>query len=422
MIPGLDTLVAEIQESADRRLAEADARLAALYPGDPTSWQPVHTVYVPADRVDARTPRRWGESALELMDAYLGDPGVVARVTGMDEALAAQVLPRVRETLAGRPVEDLRVDFEDGYGRRPDATEDDDLAAAVEAMRVWGDTRGVADGAPRSYGMRIKCLEPAYRDRGLRTLVVGVAGVADGGELPEGFVVTLPKATSTDQVAAMVAACVRIEEGLGLVERSLRFEIQVETPQAILGSDGSAVVARLVHAAKGRCTGLHYGTFDYSAGLGIAAVHQSAEHPAADHAKATMQVAAAQTGVRVSDGSTNVVAFGAREDAEATWALHHRLVTRALERGFYQGWDMHPGHLPTRYLATYAFFRASLPASARRLRGYLENSGGEVMDEPATARMLAQGVLRGLRCGAVDEGEVQEAAGLDVAGLMALVG
>nr|WP_022923687.1 hypothetical protein [Serinicoccus marinus] len=117
-----------------------------------------------------------------------------------------------------------------------------------------------------------------------------------------------------------------------------------------------------------------------------------------------MQLAAAQTGVRCSDGSTNVIAFGTADDAASTWALHHRLVTRALERGYYQGWDMHPGHLPTRYLATYAFFRAALPASARRLRAYVDQAGGDVMDEPATARMLVSAVLRGLHCGALDEG------------------
>ena len=66
----------------------------------------------------------------------------------------------------------------------------------------------------------------------------------------------------------------------------------------------------MVHAAGGRCTGLHYGTYDYSASLGIAAAYQSMEHPAADHAKAVMQVAAAGTGVHALDGSTNVLPVG----------------------------------------------------------------------------------------------------------------
>ena len=129
--------------------------------------------------------------------------------------------------------------------------------------------------------------------------------------------------------------------------QQLWFEIQVETPQAILGADGAATIARCVHAAPGRLSGLHYGTYDYSAALGIAAAHQSMEHPAADYAKAVMQVAAAGTGVRLVDGSTNVLPVGTRDEVVAAWRLHSRLVRRSLERGFYQGWDLHPAQLVT---------------------------------------------------------------------------
>ena len=112
----------------------------------------------------------------------------------------------------------------------------------------------------------------------------------------------------------------------------------------------------MIRAAGRRLIGLHYGTYDYSAFLGIAAADQSLEHPAADHAKAVMQAAAAGTGVAVSDGSTNVLPVG--DQLRAGWELHHRLVTRALHRGFYQGWDLHPAQLPTRFAATFQFFRA----------------------------------------------------------------
>ena len=227
-----------------------------------------------------------------------------------------------------------------------------------------------------------------------------------GGTLPPGFVVTLPKVTSVDQVEAMVLLCERLESAHGFPAGSLRFEVQVETPQAVLGADGTATVARVVHAADGRCTGLHYGTYDYSASLGVAAAHQAMDHPVADHAKAVMQVAAAQTGVRVSDGSTNVLPLGDREQVEAAWALHARLVRRSLERGLYQGWDLHPAQLPTRYLATFAFYRSGLTAAATRLRNYLDRRSGGVLDEPATAFALAGFLLRGLDCGALDAAEV----------------
>ena len=155
----------------------------------------------------------------------------------------------------------------------------------------------------------------------------------------------------------MVVLCDKLEAAYGLPTATLRFEVQVELPSAVLGADGTATVARLITAAAGRCTGLHYGTYDYSAAAGVAAAYQSMDHPVADHAKAVMQAAAAGTGVRLSDGSTNVLPVGAPTRCTPAWALHARLVRRSLERGFYQGWDLHPAQLPTRYAATYAFFR-----------------------------------------------------------------
>jgi citrate lyase beta subunit len=215
--------------------------------------------------------------------------------------------------------------------------------------------------------------------------------------------VTLPKVTSVDQVEAMVHVCSTLD---------LRFEVQVETPQSILGPDGSALVARMVHAGGDRLTGLHYGTYDYSAFCGIAAEQQSLEHPVADHAKLVMQAAAAGTGVRLSDGSTNILPTGSASEIAEAWATHHRLVRRSLERGYYQGWDLHPAQLPTRYAATYAFYREGLPRALRRLADYTASTMGAIADEPATARALAAYLLRGLDCGAVDVAEVMAGCGL----------
>ena len=398
----------------DERLAAADAELAARYPGDPGTRQPVHTAYVPADRFTAATHVEWGTAALRLLDAHAPSAAALAGAAGVP---ADDVHDRVREKLARQPVEDLRVDFEDGYGVRGD--DEEDAAAAAAASAIAAAAR--ADDGPSWIGIRAKSLEAPTRRRGLRTLELVLAGVLDAGGLPDGFVLTLPKVTSVAQVEAMTEVCDALERAYGLPPCRLGFEVQVETAQAVLDAAGTATVARMISASGGRCTGLHYGTFDYSAGLGISAAHQSLEHPAADHAKAVMQVAAAGTGVRLSDGSTNVLPVGATAEVHAAWRLHARLVRRSLERGYYQGWDMHPGHLPTRYLATYAFFREALPAAAARLRGYLARVEGGVMDEPATAQALAGTVLRGVHCGAVDPGEVEVLTGVPQARLEALV-
>jgi citrate lyase beta subunit len=333
----------------------------------------------------------------------------LAGATGLEEALVAKVLPGVLAKLEAEPVEDLRLDFEDGYGPRPGEREDADADAA--ALALAGALAGAAP--PPCSGLRIRSLEAATRRRGLRTLDLFLGALLDGTELPAGFVVTLPKVTDVRQVEAMALVCERLEEANGLAEGRLRFEIQVETPQSILAADGTATVARMVQAAGGRCSGLHYGTYDYSAAVGVAAAYQSMEHPAADHAKAVMQVAAAGTGVRLSDGSTNLLPVGGTEAVHAAWRLHARLVRRSLERGYWQGWDLHPAQLPTRYLATYAFFREGLPAAAARLRAYAERTAGGVLDEPATAQALAGFLARGLDCGALTEAEVTGHTGLD---------
>ena len=306
MAAALPRLGVDVLDDLDRRLAPADADLAARYPGDAGGRQPVHTVYVPADLMTPGLTADWGAQARAALDQHAASAPALAEATGVDATLVARVFPRVLDKLTREPIEDLRLDFEDGYGARPDEQEDHDALAVARALA----TEIEAGTSPPSVGLRIKCLEAATRRRGLRTLDLFLSGLLAHTALPDGFVVTLPKVTDVRQVEAMAVVCGLLEQAHGMPARRLRFEIQVETPQSVLVADGTAAVARMIHAADGRCSGLHYGTYDYSAACGIAAAYQSMEHPVADHAKAVMQVAAAATGVRLSDGSTNVLPVG----------------------------------------------------------------------------------------------------------------
>jgi citrate lyase beta subunit len=398
-----------LADALDVELAAADAETAAHHPGDPGTRQPVHTVYVPADRFARGIVADWGNLALKAFDAVAGD---LPSIWGAPSDLRG----RVRDKLVAEPIEDLRIDFEDGYGTRPDAEEAADIVRAAEEL-----TAAVAAGtAPPFTGIRFRSFEAATRRRGVRTLVgfVGELCLRDG--VPAGFVVTLPKVTAIAQVTALVATCESLEAEFGLPTGTLRFEIQVETPQSVIGPDGASPLPRMIAAGAGRCTGLHYGTYDYSASLGIAAEYQSMEHPVADHAKAVMQAAAAGTGVRLSDGSTNVMPVGDPEQIRAAWRLHGRLVRRSLERGFYQGWDLHPAQLPSRFTAVYAFFRGSADQAATRLRAYRERIDSGFMDEPATATALASFLLRGVDCGALDEDWVRKQTDADAKELATL--
>jgi citrate lyase beta subunit len=397
----------------DGQLAVTDRLLEQNYPGDDGSRQPVHTVYVPADRFTPSFAADWGAEAMATVTGY-GGLERLGVLLGQDSGLAEAVAPRVEAKLAGEPIEDLRLDFEDGFGDRGDDAEDTAAVAAASGVAA-----AVAAGsAPPFIGIRFKCFEADTRARGLRTLDLFVSGLAATGELPEGLVLTLPKVTTVAQVQAMDFAVSRLEEVHSLPAGRLRFEVQVETPQLILGPEGTSPVAQLPHAVPGRISGLHYGTYDYSASLQISAEYQSMEHPVADFAKEVMQLAVAGTGIRLSDGSTNIIPVG--DNVETAWQLHGRLVRRSLERGYYQGWDLHPAQLPSRFAATYAFYRQGLPAAAARLRNYVEHTEGGVMDEPATARALAAFVLRGVQCGAVGADEVQALAGVGIPQLTAL--
>jgi citrate lyase beta subunit len=398
-----------LADEIDARLADADAALTADYPGDRGRRQPVHTVYVPADRYDSATVRGWAHGAKQALNAHVGSATEFAEALDLSPGVSADVYDRIRRKLDDEAVEDLRIDFEDGYGVRPD---DDEDAAAVATAKDLAASIAAQTSAP-FHGIRVKSFEAPFRRRGVRTLQLFVRTLVEADGMTDGFVITLPKVTSVEQVETFVFALGKVEESCSLAPGTLHFEIQVETPQAILAADGTALIARMIHAGGERVTGVHYGTYDYSASLGIAAEYQSLEHPVADHAKGIMQVAAAGTGVFVSDGSTNVLPVGDRDAVRAAWRLHSRLVRRSLERGIYQGWDMHPAHLPSRYGATYSFFREGLPRAAERLRAYVHGGQSGYLDEPATAAAMAGFLLRGLECGAIDAAELDELVGVD---------
>jgi F0F1-type ATP synthase beta subunit len=70
----------------DGHLAATDELLNRVYPGDDGSRQPVHTVYVPADRFAIDLAEQWGAQALAAVDEAGGMEALAARV-GIDPAL-----------------------------------------------------------------------------------------------------------------------------------------------------------------------------------------------------------------------------------------------------------------------------------------------------------------------------------------------
>src|SRR5437879_11109967 len=90
----------------------------------------------------------------------------------------------------------------------------------------------------------------------------------------------------------------------------------IETPQSVFAPEGVAAPPGLVAAGRGRVRSAHFGTYDYTASLDITAAHQHMAHPSCDFAKHVLQVSLAGTGVRLSDGATNLLPVPLHRAAE----------------------------------------------------------------------------------------------------------
>ncbi|HEU5159808.1 MAG TPA: aldolase [Streptosporangiaceae bacterium] len=390
-------------DDLSERVLAVKAEHAARYPGADEGRQPVHTFYVPADRVSATTPADLGAEALRLLDAHAPDAATFGEVFGLAPEPASRVRERVAAKLAKEPVEDLRIDFEDGYGTRPDGEEDAHVAQAVDAVAQAYPVRGL----PHYWGLRVKSFADGGHERAMRTLDAFLTGLRDTlGRLPSGFIVTFPKVVMAEHVAVFTDFCARLEEALGLPSGRIRFEIQVETTEAIINGDGKCGLPAIVAAAAGRLTAAHFGVFDYTAACGLPPGEQRLDHPACDFARHVMQVSLAGTGVRLADGGTNVVpATDEAADVHHAWSVHARMVEHSLRHGFYQGWDVHAAQLPSRYAAVYGHYLDGVEEAARRVTAWRKRSAGKdgVVDEPATIKALEAHLRRAVDCGALDE-------------------
>lgn len=396
-----------------QRLQAVTGRIASRYPGERPQRQPVHTVYGGAHLFRFDTAPKLGRLALEALKDHAGDPATFADAVGIVPASLAEVVySRVVEKLSSEPIEDYRLDFEDGYGHRPDTEEDADAVAAAEQV-----ARGITEGTlPPFIGIRVKSLGADVGPRALRTLALFVTTLTEkGGRLPAGFAVTLPKVADKDQVAIVDEALATLEESLGI--DPIPLELMLETPEMVIGPDGVVGPRPFVDAASRRLRGVHFGTYDYTASLNITAAHQSMTHPACDFARAVMQVGLAGTGIWLSDGATNVMPVGDTPTVHGAWRLHYTHVRHSLMNALYQGWDLHPAQLPTRYAAVYTFFLEGLDAAAERLSNFVEQAAkatlvGEVFDDAATGQGLLNYFLRAINCGAISQEEAQARTGL----------
>ncbi|MCA2981690.1 MAG: phosphoenolpyruvate kinase [Myxococcaceae bacterium] len=389
------------------------------FPLAPGQRQPIHVVYGGLHLFTADTPARLGQLARAQLATWAPDEASLARVFELPRAVAAEVLPRVREKLSREPVEDFRLDAEDGYGHRPDDEED------AHATRAGGEVAALVDrGAlPPFLGLRLKPLSKELAPRALRTLERFFDAL--GRKTPPGFLVTVPKVTDARQVRALVLALEATEHRHGLPAGTLRAEVMVESGPGLFDASGRCTLPSLVEAARGRLFAAHVGAYDFTASLDVVAPRQRLDHPSLDFLRQLLKVTLGGTGVFLSDGATTQLPLpphrgDALTDAQraenegvvhAAWRAHAANVRRALDQGYWQGWDLHPGQLVPRVVATYAFFLEARDAMTKRLRHFVEQLGratsvGDVFDDAATGQGLLNFFLRGRACGALTGAEV----------------
>ena len=422
-----DADIRKITRNLETALVPFNQRFA----GSAGERQPVHTVYGGAHLFKFDTTKKLGEVALRFLREFGGSPTLFARAIGIDDDwIAERVYPRIVEKLNREPVEDFRIDFEDGYGNRPDDEEDGHAASAAREV-----ARGVAEGVlPPFIGIRIKPFTQELMRRSIRTLDTFVTTLVQEtkGKVPSGFVVTLPKIQLAEQVTVLADLFDAMEPRLGLPPRSLKLEFMIETTQSIMNAEGVSNLPLFLDAARGRAVAAHFGTYDYTASCDITAAEQRMDHPSCDFARHNMKVAYAGTGLWLSDGATNVMPIPPHRGEKLSddqiaenftvvhraWKLHVDHIRHSLLHAYYQGWDLHPAQLPTRYAAVYAFFLEGLKPATERLKNFMEKAGqatlvGDVFDDAATGQGLLNYFIRGMNSGALSEEEAL-ATGLTV--------
>jgi citrate lyase beta subunit len=439
------------KESLLDTLKTANLKFHQTYPGDKPDRQPVHTVYGGANLFKADTCVKMGEIALKNLQTYAPDFVVLAKVLQVEghdllpsaeteinslvkrmdrleeserkkesSWLSYSVYNKIINKLKTEAVEDFRIDFEDGFGNRPDDEED---ATAINAANELANGMKNKTISP-FIGIRIKPFTEDLKYRGVRTLDLFLTTLLDrtNGKLPPNFVVMLPKVTIPEQVTTLIRLFELIEQSKRLKPGTLKMETMVEATQIIMDNEGHNPLMKIIRSSEGRCIAAHFGTYDYTASCGITAKYQTMDHPVCDFAHHMTKVALGGTGIFLSDGATNVMPVGPhrgdnlteeqlkenRESVHKAWRIGFKHTMHSLINGFYQGWDLNPAQLPMRYAATYNFFLSSMDDATHRLRAFVDRSAistltGDIFDDAATGQGLLNFFLKAMNCGAINE-------------------
>ena len=441
------------KQSLLNQLQPANLKFQKTYPGDKPDRQPVHTVYGGANLFKSDTTVKMGEIALRNLKMYAPNfvelanvlkldgydhlprlekdiEALTKKLDGMSEGerkneaawLSYSVYNKIIKKLQTEAIEDFRIDFEDGFGNRPDTEEDATAVTAATELALGMRNKTISP----FIGIRIKPFTEDLKFRGVRTLDIFLTTLLrqTNGALPQNFVVMLPKVTIPEQVTTLVRLFEIFEKQHSLQPGILKMETMVEATQIIMDEEGRNPLMRIIKAGEGRLIAAHFGTYDYTASCGITAKYQTMSHPVCDFAHHVTKVALGSTGIFLSDGATNVIPIGPhrgdsltfgqlaenREAVYNAWQTGFKHTTHSLINGLYQGWDLNPAQVPMRYAATYNFFLSSYSDAAYRLKTFVDRAAistltGDIFDDAATGQGLLNFFLKAMNCGAITEEE-----------------
>lgn len=387
-------------------LTDANRAVALRFPGDDTAHQPIHSYYESAALFHRGRITEITQEALTHQARYLSSPAALSDGFELSQEIAEKVIAKLLPKMQVSPIEDYRIDFEDGFGVHPDEYEDTiAIQCAIELAEA------MSSGAiPPFIGIRTKPFNDISVSRSTKTIDLFIKTLIDRsqGKLPNNFVITLPKVSSPAQVEALVAWLDLLEEECALPTGVLMIELMIETTQSFFDATGRAMIPQLLSAAKDRCRGVHFGTYDYTASCGLTAAEQRNDHPVCDFARQLMKIGCAGTGVWLSDGSNNILPMGNEDAVRRSHRISFSQVSNSLMMGYYQGWDLHPGQVSVRYVAMMAFYIRHIDDSLIRLKALLDSAAeatltGAVFDDIATGQGLLNTVKRALKAGIISQ-------------------
>lgn len=403
--------------------------------------QPIHTFYGGAHLFRFNTAKKMGELALrgltsyakngdELLRVFAADTGVLPASdtrSQHEKALFAKIHSRLVSKLQTEPVEDYRVDFEDGYGVRSNEEEDD------EAVRVAKETAKALEEnqLPELFGLRIKALNKTYLKRSLRTLEIYISSLLENsnGRMPRYFIVTAPKIESPVEAKILNRALTEIEQKFNLPANSVYADLMIESPSAVI-SGGKLNIGNIIDAAGERCLAINIGIYDFTSMLGVAAQSQEYKHPFAGLLRLLLKMEIVQKRIYLSDGATHILPveiYGKEKDSahpndalrsanrdaiHKAWRLAYNNNLHSLYYGIYQGWDLHPYQLIPRYVALYKYFLNDLSNSIERMKNFLGSDTNQSLtshffDDAASALGLYNYFVKAASCGAITDDDIK---------------